>query len=352
MRDMGSFPERILIIKPSSLGDIIHALPALDSLRKRFPDSWIAWVVKREFQDIVVDHPMLNEVLTLDPGVRGWWALAKKLRKGEFDLAIDLQGLFRSASLTWWSGASERVGFAAAREGGRWFYSSQVRIPGDDQIPWRLLNVHAVDRNLAIVRHCGAPAERPHFEFPPLHQDRQSIAVLLKAEGVSPENRLVVIAPGGRLAIKRWPVERFVQVAQSLIQDEGVKIIVVGALSDLECSRHLEALPEEKCINLIGKTGIGQLVALLDRADLLIANDSAPIHIAVALQTPVLAILGPTNRNATGPYPFGREQVIARSLSCSPCGQRQCHNSEYMECLRSISPEEVGCAAQGLLAMK
>ena len=111
--------KRILIIKPSSLGDIIHALPTLAALRKKFPDSWIAWVVKEEFSEILVGHPMLDEVITLDRGFTGWWVVARTLRKRGFDIAIDLQGLFRSACLAWWSGASERIGFAAAREGGR-----------------------------------------------------------------------------------------------------------------------------------------------------------------------------------------------------------------------------------------
>jgi len=342
--------KRIVIIKPSSLGDIIHALPALAALRKKFPDAWIAWIVKNEFKELLVGHPMLNEVLPLHSGFGGWWSLARELRQKGFDLAIDFQGLFRSACLAWWSGAPERIGFFEAREGGNWFYSSRIRIPGDDQKPWRLVNVHAVDRNLALARHLGAKTDQVKFVFPPLIADRTSLTALLKEVGILPEDRLIVLAPGGRLLIKRWPPERFAELAIILLQNyEDIKIALVGAASDWEIGLTIEKIAGKGCINLIGKTRIGELIALLGQAQLLIANDSAPVHIAVACQTPVLAILGPTEPRATGPYPFGGERVMVHPLPCSPCGQRQCQNSRYMECLTSISAEEVGKAAQDML---
>ena len=341
--------KKILIIKPSSLGDIIHALPMLSALRKQYPDSWITWVVKNEFKELLVGNPLLNEVVTLDHGFSGWWSVARVLRKRAFDVAIDLQGLFRSACLTWYSGAPERVGFAAAREGGAWFYTSRVRIPGDDVKPWRLVDVHAVDRNLAVAKHLGADLERPAIDLPLLFEEKEEASRWLRDVGISPEDRVLVIAPGGRLPIKRWPMERFASVAKLLHQNEGMKIIVVGAPSDLDGSASFRATLGDQFINLIGKTRLSQLVTVIDRADLLIANDSAPIHLAVARQTSVLAILGPTNRNATGPYPFGKERVLDHSLPCSPCGKRHCHNPCYMECLTSISVEDVLREARDML---
>ncbi len=306
-------------------------------------------MVKKDYEELLVGNSMLSEVLTLDRGFTGWWSVGRKLRKRGFDVAIDLQGLFRSACLTWWSGAPERVGFAAAREGGAWFYTSRVRIPGDDVKPWRLLDTHAVDRNLALTRSLGADLEDASFELPSLSEDRKITDKWLEDSGISSKDRVVVLAPGGRLPIKRWPVERFAKVAQWLLQKEGVKIVVVGAQADLEVSATIQSLIGDQFVNLIGKTRIGQLAAVLDRADLLIANDSAPIHLAVARQIPVLAILGPTNMKATGPHPFGRERVLCHSLPCSPCGKRVCHNPRYMECLTSISVEEVFGAAHDML---
>lgn len=173
-QSMGKTPERILVIKMSSLGDIVHALPAVAALRQRFPQSRLTWLVKSIWAPILEGNPDVDEIMPLKDSWKRWPEIIHMLRNGRFDLVVDFQGLFRSGIFAAITGASTRVGFARAREGATWFYTHEVPLPGDKSCPWRLLDMHAVERNLAITEFLGAECSIPVYlplrpPTPPAH---------------------------------------------------------------------------------------------------------------------------------------------------------------------------------------
>ena len=344
-------PERILILKPSSLGDIVHALPTLASLRQRFPQAYISWLVKEEWSELLDGNPDLDEVFPVTFSLKAWPSIVRRVREKRFDVVIDLQGLLRTGILARLSGASQRVGFAGAREGSAWFYTQRVALPIKvvDR-PWRLVDMHAVDRNLEVARFFGADISRPMFCIPDVEDDRRVIEEYLDKAGVQGNDQLIVMAPASREEIKNWPIERFADVAEKLCQESNRKIVLLGSPSQAKMMKAFSFLPPENCLNLVGKLRLRQIGSLLRRAHVLIANDSAPVHLAMAIGVPVLGLYGPTHIEATGPYGTGSHRVLHTEMPCRPCGKKVCHHVHEKECLLEISVEEVVQAARQLLS--
>ncbi len=330
--------ERILIVKLSSMGDILHALPALSAVRARFPKAHIAWLVKREWAALLEGHPDLDAVIAEDVSLWRWPAVVARLRRLRFGLAIDLQGLFRSAALAWLCGAPERIGFAQGREGAPWFYTQRVGLPNLERRPWRLIDMHAVDRNLAVMARIGADISRPAFRLPTYADAEQGVQTALS--GVKSGERLVAIAPVDRRQTRSWPLERFVAVAATLSRQPGLRIVLIGTPSQRAVVEPFRRAVGDRLIDLVGRTTLPELAVLFRRVHVLVANDSGPIHLAAAVGTRVVALFGPTNHLRAAPYGEGHE-VLRTPLSCSPCERRICTNRQQYECLTSLAVEEV-----------
>ena len=342
-------PRRILVIKLSSLGDIVHTLPAVAALRKRFSSAHVSWLVKSQWASILEGNPDVDEVLPVDVYWRNWPRLIRDLRQRQCDLVLDFQGLFRTGLLGLLSGATMRVGFARAREGAPWMYTHRVPLPGEHESSWRLLAMHAVDRNLAIVRFLGADVSRPIFHLPGLAEDEKFIRGLLHGAEVEDHTQLIALAPWSRSALKSWPLSRFVELAEELMRSSTLRVVVLGGPSELAFANEFCRLQSQGLVNLVGKLSLRQLPALLRRMKLVVGNDSSLIHLAAGVETPVLAIFGPTEPQATGPYPFTGDSVRRTELPCSPCGQRTCRNPIYLECLQTISVSSVLEAMQEMM---
>ena len=334
-------PQRILVIKLSSLGDIVHALPAVSALRHRFPHSRLTWLVKEVWAPILEGNPDIDEILSVNVSWRNWPEVIRTLRSGRFDLVVDFQGLFRSGLLSAITGATTRVGFARAREGATWFYTHHVPLPEDKPSTWRLLEVHAVDRNLALTGFLGGESSIPVFHLPQFSTDLRAIDTILQSAEVQDHEQLVALAPWTRSAIKAWPHNRFVDLARELVQWPNVRVVILGGPSDVSSAGEFDILASQGLINLVGKLSLRQLPPLLGRMHLLIGNDSALLHLAAGVGTPVLAIFGPTHPKATGPYPVESHAVLRTDLPCSPCGNRRCRNPNYLECLQSLSVDHL-----------
>src|SRR2546428_7556412 len=289
--------SRILIIKPSSLGDIVHALPTVTALRRRFPSARIAWLVKREWAMVLEGNPYLAEVLALDLSPKGWPAAWRAVRAGRFDTVLDLQGLLRSAVLGWISGAPVRIGFANGREGSPWFYTERVPVPSP--------SMHAVDRYLLTAKYLGAdPGEVKPSDFP-LPKDTQAearVEVLLAAAGVQAGATLVALNPSARWETKRWPSESFAAVGDRLQQDETTRVVLIGGRDERPVGKQVMRAMQTAPIDLIGETTLKEFIALLRRVGLLFTNDSGPIHLAAAVWAPGVAPFSPTHPAATRPY--------------------------------------------------
>ena len=310
--------KNILIIKPSSLGDIVMALPALNALRHSFPDAKISWLIRPEFAPLLKNHPHLTNTILFDRKFLGkaWFhpralhfllSLICLLRRSRFDLVIDLQGLFRTASLAWLSACKKRFGMTNARELAHIFYTHKV--------PQNQDCIHVVDYYLKVTQAAGASDLPAQFVLPVDTADADSVNRMLTAHNTDVNNYAVFI-PGSTHRPKCWPVERFAALADKVSSQFNLAIVATGTASEKSIAENLKNLANVPITNLAGLTNLSQLVALLKAAKLVVSNDTGPGHIAVALGLPLVMIFGPSNPIRLFPYrrpetmaavdPFGR----------------------------------------------
>ena len=333
-------PKNILLIKPSSLGDIIHALPTLAVLRKSFPHAKISWLVKKEWASILFNHPLIDEVIEVEFKISKILAAIKALRARHFDLVLDLQGLFRSGGLSWLSGATTRIGFEDAREGSTIFYTTRVLAP--------MRGMHAVDRCLRLVGALGVPHCPPEFPLPNSPDEHDRVHTLLARVGLDDRLPIVGIAPSARWRTKRWAPQSYAAVADQLQQSGHGQVVFIGGSQEREEIAHVRRTMHTESADVTGQTMLNELPSILRKLDLLITNDSGPMHVAAAVGTPVVAIFGPTSDACTGPYGDGHT-VLRSSVPCRPCFRRQCHNPNINECLTTITVDEVIQASRLIL---
>lgn len=325
--------HRLLLIKPSSLGDIVHTLPTLAALKSHFPDASVTWVVKRQWAGLVERVEGVDHIVPLDHGIQGWLSKIPVLRAGHYDVVVDLQGLFRSGLLAWLSGCSRRVGLATGREGSPLFYTQRVPVP--------TLQMHAVDRYLLVAAALGAsPLAVQAFRFRQDERDLQSVQQLLQREQVSPGRPWIAMNVSARWPTKRWPAEYFAQTADSLARDGLGPIVFIGGRSEQTDSARVRSFMRTPSVDFTGQTEVGLLPTLLRQAAALVTNDSGPMHIAAAVGTPVVALFGPTDPIRTGPY-GGGHSVLTHDVPCRPCLSRRCRHAVSLACLSGVTPEQV-----------
>lgn len=335
---------RILLIKPSSLGDIIHALPLLNGLRQRYPRACISWLVNTEYADLLADHPQLDEVIpfdrrqfkTLGGAVRMTFKLggfARQLRRRRFDLAIDAQGLFHSGLMALASAASTRLGFRPAREGAGMFYNCRMPVPDP--------GMHAVDKNYLAADVLGFADVPIAFHLPVSSQSRQLLSRKLGELNLKPHQPYALVVPGSRWPTKNWKPERFSAVIAHLYQHHKLSVVLSGDPSETDLCQRIAGNCRPTPISLAGQIGLSELLALIDGAALVLCNDSAPLHIAVALGKPVVAIFGPTSPERTGPH--GRpDSVLQTQLPCVPCYYRKLSQCPIQHrCMSDIDARQV-----------
>jgi lipopolysaccharide heptosyltransferase I len=322
-------PRRVLIIKPSAIGDVVHALPVLPRLRRLWPSASLSWLITPACKALVERHPLVDEVILFHRKQwgRGWYSptallelfgFIRDLRRREFDLVIDLQGLFRSAWIAAASGAPRRIGFSNAREFAPFFYTELV------DCSWQ--KDHAVQRYLKIASALGCGDGPVEFRFAVDDEDRRAISEKIP-EGVA----YAVLMPGTNWETKRWPIERFAALVAPLKDQFGLETVVAGASTDVALAAKIPA-----AYNLAGQTNLRQIVALLERAKLVIGNDTGPMHMAAALGVPLVTPYGPTDPARTGP--FGRlDSVVRLEMPCSPCFSRTCSHRSCMTWLKTDS---------------
>ncbi|MDH5739317.1 MAG: lipopolysaccharide heptosyltransferase II [Nitrospira sp.] len=334
--------KRILLIKPSSLGDIVHTLPVVSAIKAEWPGSHMTWLVKRQWAEVVERIEGIDCVWVVDPTVRSWITQGLALRAERFDLAIDLQGLLRSGILARLSGAPMRIGFANGREGSPWFYTHRVSVPNSD--------IHAVDRYLLLAAALGISLPRkPRFVFRMLDEDLTAVRELFQHHGCSIDKPWVAMNVGARWLTKRWPLTSFAAVADQLYESHRAPVVIIGSADDRLYANKLQPLLKRPWINLSGEVPLRYLPALLSKATVMITNDSGPMHIAAACGIPVVAMFGPTSATRTGPYGTGHH-VLTGQVSCSPCFSRVCRHDPEMECLTRITPAHVMDVVRPLLA--
>ena len=336
--------KRFLIVKPSSLGDILHAFPAVMALRKAYPDAVFDWVINPAFEGLLDYIPGIDrripfrrkELGKLKTFFPEFFKLRREMRKNHYDAVIDLQGLLRSAWISRLASAEKYYGPASAKEfPANFFYDAKLSYSQDV--------FHAVERNCAMI--CNFPdveSADPFFELPILPEKQGKTEKLLADAGFVREKGtlLIAVAPGARWETKQWPPEFFAEIINGIDAEIADAVfLLLGSPAEKQLAEKLrKSLGKDiRLLDLCGKTDLGELVELIRSSDLLICNDSGPMHIAAAVDTAVLAFFGPTDPELTGPY-CKRKKVFQPSLDCVKCFRKYCQNPL---CHCSISAGEV-----------
>ena len=330
---------KILILKPSSLGDVVQALPVLRLIKRQLPDSAIYWWIESALAPLLEDDPDLSGLIRFER--RGWarpqnWVgLARSIsgmRSQKFDWVIDLQSLARSAVIAWLANGKLLLGLDDSREGARGFYDIIVRRPS--------FTTHAVDWYLRVLEPLGVPA-RQDFEWLP---SRRKAAETVRQKWPDRQGPWVLLQPGARWPNKRWPVEYYSDLLRRLATwRPDLQFAVLGSATENELGKAIAASASGRCVDLTGQLSLPEMVECIRLSQLLISNDTGPMHVAAALRKPVVALFGPTEPRRTGPY--GQLQnVLQLQLPCVPCLRPRCAYAKPLECLRALLPERV-CAA-------
>jgi heptosyltransferase-1 len=354
--------SRILLIKPSALGDVVHTLPVLVKLRARYPRARIDWLITPENAEVVRYHPALSNVVLFarrDFSKRGrrWRAflsffdLLKQIRSAKYELIIDMHGQVRSAFFALISGARVRIGFdrpvkrgltvsaehdlknipshgwRGAREGSWVAYTHRIPIP--------TLDVHAIDRYLWVAPLLGLDDNPPDLTIHLSPQATNKVNRLLEEHGVPASKPLVVLVPGTIWETKHWTIEGFAGVARQFLRD-GFAVALAGTTRDQQRCRQIAAAAPGTC-DLSGKTTPADLAALIRRAEVAVTNDSGSMHVAASLGRPMVSVFGPTNPVHIGPYERP-ESVVRVDLPCSPCNYRRLSQCPFDHaCMKQVT---------------
>lgn len=346
----------ILIVKMSAIGDVIHTLPALNSIRNHFPDAHINWLVEEAAADLVVGHEALDRVIVSKrkqwvrqlfsrsflTGAANILTFVQELRDTRYDIIIDFQGLLKSGAMVMLAKGDMKAGFDRGMDHAEYSYLFYNR-----RIPPISMEIHALKRGLMMLEALGIPTKRVEYKLPVSSDDHKTIAVMLEEREIDPERRLVCINPQATWKTKLWDNRLFAELSDALQERYGVQVVFTGGPYDGSAIDTIMAITVRPCVSLAGLTTLKTLAALYQRADLLITTDTGPMHLGAAAGTRVVAIFGSTAPWRTGPY--GSNHGIVRSnIACSPCFKRHC---PHCNCMHGITVEKVLSSIKNQLEM-
>ena len=314
---MTAAPRSIAIVKLSALGDVVHATPVVEALAETFPDARLTWIVERGGAALLHDHPRLADVITID--TRAWRrvrtptaamalartlrALRRRFRAARFDAALDLQGLLKSGVVTAATGAPLRIGFAGGfrRERLNGLFTNRHVTPPASA-------THVVDQYLALLEPLGVRPRRVAFRMPSREAAEARVDELFAEGGLKPHGRVVVLNPGAGKPAKRWPVERFVELAARLTRDANARVLVLWGPGEQAAARTIAQAP---AVVLAPPTDLDTLIAVMRRASLVVSADTGPLHVAAAVGAACVGLYGPTSAARNGPYGLGHRTISA-----------------------------------------
>jgi heptosyltransferase-1 len=328
--------ERIALVKLSSLGDVVHALPVAAALRAGRPAAYLAWLVERRESALLQGHPALDEVIEIDTrawrrargpatavaAVRAVAALRRRLRAARFDVAIDLQGLLKSGVLTAATGAATRIGFGRgfAREPLSGLFTTTKVSPPPQA-------VHVVDQYLALLEPLGIRRPPVVFDLPVDDGAEARMDAALAAGGLKPRQRLVVVNPGAGRPDKRWPEARFRELTARIRGELGAPVLALWGPGERDAAEVIAAGGGV----LAPPTDLHELIAVLRRASVVVAADTGPLHVAAALGVPCVGLYGPTSARRNGPYGAGH-----RTLQSRESGMRAIATGAVLDAVASL----------------
>ena len=342
---------RILIIKLSAIGDVVHSLPVLSALRRLYPNSSIHWLVEEAAAGLLQDHPLLDRVLIsrrkswisgLKQGrisvLKEFWNFLGAVRAERYDLILDLQNLFKSALWVAVARGPRKVGFSSTKE--------LAYLPLNEKIGPEDFNLHAVDRYMEFVRYLGDYDEPLCFSVPVTPLQVAGVDQLLKEVGLK-GRKVVALNPMALWPTKLWNPRSFSELADRLAKELGLGVVFTGGEQDWDSVEEIIARMSSSPVNFCGRLNLLELAALFSRCALVISTDTGPMHLAAAMGTPVVALFGPTAPDRTGPYGPGHV-VLRTGIPCSPCLKKKCADPK---CMYEITPEIVFDAVKNRLQL-
>ena len=328
--------KNILIVKLSAIGDVVHALPVAYALKQAYPQAKISWIVEKAAYELLTNNPNIDEVIIFEkqkykslagfmangPAFIGW------LRQQKYDLVLDLQGLFKSGMIAFCSGAKTRLVYENTREGSQWL---STRIVG------AFAKEHVVDRYLDVVRALGCSVRDPIFTLQHTVKEKELTAKIAAQAGFNIDSTYAVLILGANWPNKIWPFTHYAALCKQLWDDKMIPVLI-GTKGEEKLAREIERVAEILPVNLTGKTSLKQLSYIMKKARIVIGGDTGPLHLAAAVGTPVVALMGPTDTRRNGPYGKGHSFIVT-PRDCAGCWQRRC--PKKLDCLAAISPKEV-----------
>jgi heptosyltransferase I len=324
---MNSLKQKFLIIKLSSIGDIVHALPFLRTLRRNYPDAYIAWIIEESFQDLIKYNPDLNEVIPIPTkhwrknlNKKSWdeiFKTRKLLKERRFDWTFDLQGLIKTGIIAHTTGAPNRVGFHRnnCREKiNTWFNNNQSDYLSSDS--------HIVDRCLSQLSALGNFHTQTEFTISISAEDECISEDFIKKNNKLAERPIAGINPGAGFPTKLWSIERYAMLADRLTEELGFSILLTWGPGEEKMVRNIsDSMKQQSWI--APATSIAESIGLYKKLSLFIGSDSGPFHICWALGIPTVSVWGPTDPNRNGAY-SKKHAAVFHKLNCSFCWKRQC----------------------------
>ena len=348
--------KRILIIKQSSLGDVIHTLPVVHALKRTFQDCSIGWIAQQAFAPLLECDPAIDTVYpihissTSDPeaGKMAYLhafkemlgtliTLRSQFKQARYDLILDLHASFRSGFLGWTNPGGIRIGFKDARELNTFFQNQLITVPEHVK--------HALEKNVLFCDHLGCSVAEEDFHIHSRSGDVESVHTFLDASGITDEDNIIYANPCARWESKFWPAEYWAALADRLYE-QGLLLVFAGSGGDRNYIAQITAQMQSKPFIAAGELGLTQVVALLQRCAAYVGLDSGPMHMAAMTQTPVVALFGPTHPERVRPY--GVKHVIMRNekLDCLECRKRQC---SHLSCMKGIKVGSVVTAVTDII---
>ncbi|PID72782.1 MAG: ADP-heptose--LPS heptosyltransferase [Desulfobulbus propionicus] len=351
--------KRILIIKQSSLGDVIHTLPVAHAIKRTYPSCHIGWVVEQGYAELLENDPAIDTVYpihipaTSDPlakksvywdaflaTIRTLLQLRKACKRIPYDISLDLHASFRSGVLAVMNPGGRRVGFKNAKELNTFFQHQHVRVADDVQ--------HALEKNIAFTDFLSCPVQEADFHIFISPEARDGAALFLRQHKIGEMQPVAYMNPTARWETKFWDVKRWAVLADQLI-NSGVGVVFGGSRNDLPYIASITDHMVHKPVVAAGKQSLVQAVALIKAASVYVGLDTGPMHIAAMAKTPVVALFGPTHPERVGPYKVEHRVLQAGNLDCLCCRRRSC---THMSCMKAITVDQVYEAVTAFVEMK
>lgn len=333
--------KEILIIRLSSIGDVVHCTPVAESLKTAWPDCKITWLVGEVSADLLKYNPYIDEIiiwsrerfekhlrsLEFSKALTIWQNLRNMLASRKFYAVLDIHGLFLTGMIAKQAKAVRRIGLSGAREFNTLFMTETAAPFGN----------HITDKYLGVLRPLGITSVKHKMTVIVPEEIKRLTEDFLKDKGIAPYEKYAVLVPGTTWPSKNWPSCFFIETVRLL--HKNFKIVLCGGKAELNLGMEIENTPGLPVVNTIGQTGLLEMAGIIERASVVITGDTGPLHIAAALGTPTIALFGPTDPSVYAP--LGKKSaILVNRLPCSFCHKTKCPKGDAY-CIKSITPDKV-----------